>query len=226
MRSTSAPVLVLQHGELGPSGVFGEWAAARGVESVAHPAWREPLPADPAAYAAVVSLGSDDSTRDETIPWIGAELEFLRRAVTADVPVLGLCFGGQALALALDGAVGPSRPVELAWLPVATEAPDVVGPGPWMTWHYECLAPPAGAEILGRLPSGVAAFRQGRHLGTQFHPEATLEMVDSWVEVAPHELEALGVDPAALHADGERHAPASREQALRLFDAWWAGVRG
>src|SRR3954447_15540481 len=103
MRST--PVLILQHGELGPAGVFAEWAAARGVDTAAHPAWREPLPEDPAAYAGVVSLGSDESTRDEAIPWVAAEHDFLRRAVAADVPVLGLCFGGQALALALDGAV-------------------------------------------------------------------------------------------------------------------------
>src|SRR4051812_14948870 len=130
-------VLILQHGDLGPAGVFGEWLAERGVAAQAHAAWRDPLPVDLSGYAAVVSLGSESSARATDVPWVTQEIALLRRAVAADVPVLGLCFGGQALSLALGGGVRTGAVPEVGWIGIDTDAPDVVGPGPWLQWHYE-----------------------------------------------------------------------------------------
>ncbi|HEX6657280.1 MAG TPA: gamma-glutamyl-gamma-aminobutyrate hydrolase family protein [Ilumatobacter sp.] len=61
---------------------------------------------EPGAYDVVVAMGSIRSVYEsERRPWIAHELDFLRRAHAAGVPVLGICFGAQALATAHGGRV-------------------------------------------------------------------------------------------------------------------------
>src|SRR6516164_4003486 len=95
--------LILQHGADGPPARFGDWLGARGLAFEVHPVWEQPPP-DPGEFSFVASLGSERSA-GETDGWVPLEIAMLRDAVAADVPVLGLCFGGQALAVALGGAV-------------------------------------------------------------------------------------------------------------------------
>ena len=61
---------------------------------------------DPTAYDAVMLLGAPWSTYDpEVASWVEPEIEMLRHADRAGVPVLGICFGGQLLATAHGGRV-------------------------------------------------------------------------------------------------------------------------
>ena len=62
-----------------------------------------------ASYSFVASLGSERSATDAATRWVAEEIDLLRAAIAAEVPVLGLCFGGQALSIALGGEVGPRR---------------------------------------------------------------------------------------------------------------------
>ena len=223
MESTSA--LVLQHGRAGPPGVLGEWLDERGIAATVHRANQDPLPEDPRAYAFIASLGSEHSAAAQDPLWIAAEVDFLRAAHDAGVPVLGLCFGGQALALALGGAVGPAPVPEVGWMDVATDDPDVVPPGPWLHFHWEIFRAPPGARVVANSPAGPAAFTAGPHLATQFHPEVTPEIVDEWARLDADRLGELGVDRAELLAEGRRAAPGARAGAFRLFDHWLDGTR-
>jgi GMP synthase-like glutamine amidotransferase len=154
---------------------------------------------------------------------VRAEIDGLREAVQANVPVLGLCFGGQALAVALGGEVAPSPQPEIGWLPVESRDPSVPE-GPWAQYHYEILRLPEGTEELARTPAGPAAFRAGPHLGVQFHPETTPELMSKWVRMDPN-LPAT-VKPEQVDEQGARHGEAAREHAWRLFDSWWTGAQG
>lgn len=223
MASTPA-VLVLQHGPLGPAGVLEDWLRARGIPHEVHHAWRDPLPPDPARYSAVASLGSEHSAAATDPAWVADEVSLLRSAIAQDVPVLGLCFGGQALSVALGGSVDAAPVPEVGWLEIQTDEPDDIPAGPWLQFHWEVFDVPPGATELARSPAGPAAFRHGRHLATQFHPEATPEIVDTWAQVEQR-LEPLGLTPQALLDQGRRHAPAAAEQAHRLFDRWWKRAR-
>lgn len=224
MASTST-VLVLQHGPLGPPGVFEDWLRARGIDFEVHAAWRDPMPPDPAAYAAVATLGSEHSAAATDPAWIAQEIALLRDAIAGDVPVLGLCFGGQALSVALGGSVRPAATPEVGWMPIETDDPEAVPAGPWLQFHWEVFVTPPGADELARTAAGPAAFRHGRHFGTQFHPEATPEIVDSWAHAEPR-LPQVGRTPEELLAEGREHAQAAAEQAHHLFDGWWAAARG
>jgi GMP synthase-like glutamine amidotransferase len=215
------PVLIRQHGETTPPGLLGDWLAQRGLAWEVDSSWLGAASPDPADHEFVVSLGSKHSPRDTHEPAVAAELELLRRAVEHDVPVLGLCFGGQALAAVLGGTVEPAPVPELGWREIETDVPDLVPAGPWLEWHYERFTTPPGADELARTEHAVQAFRLGPHLGVQFHPESTADIVAGWARKDAARVAALGIDDgeALLAAPPERHR-AAREAAFRLFDAF------
>jgi GMP synthase-like glutamine amidotransferase len=176
---------------------------------------------DPGRWDAIVALGSVWSVYDQDRigNWIGAELDFLAEAHRRDIPILGICFGGQALAAALGGVVEPAPRPEVGWHRVESDKPDVVAPGPWMQWHFDRFSVPEGAAELARSDSGPQAFVAGRSLGVQFHPEVTADIVLGWLAGAPPEdLDRPEVDVAAIRVDtAANHEPAGRA-CERLID--------
>ena len=218
--------LVLQHGDKGPPGVLGDWAAARGIELEIHHAQRgAPLPALN-GQAFIASLGSPHNPADVHIPEVAAELAYVEQAIARDIPVLGLCFGGQMLAKALGGEIEKAPHPELGWHAIDSAAPEIVPPGPWLQWHFDRFTVPAGAELLATSAAGPQAFTHGRHLGVQFHPESTIEIVRSWARSDDERVRALGIgDGEALLERGRRHATAAVGAAFDLFDAFWRRTR-
>jgi hypothetical protein len=100
--------------------------------------------------------------------------------------------------------------------------------GPWFQWHFDSFALPEGAQLIADSDVGPQAFAAGRHLGLQFHPEVTVDIMDEWVRVYRHELDADGVDPDALLEETKRRAADSKRMAWQLFDrfAERAGLAG
>jgi GMP synthase-like glutamine amidotransferase len=212
--------IILQHGDLGPPGVFEQWLRARDIPYEVHAVWRDPLP-DVSGAAFLASLGSIHSVTQSDPAWVPAEVEAVREAVADDVPVLGLCFGGQALSLVLGGGVDRLEQTEIGWIPIESLAADELPHGPWLHWHNELLRIPPGATVLGQSPAGPAAFRHGRHLAVQFHPEATPAIVDGWALADPA-LESHGITREELAEQSRRHGETARQAAFVLFDDWWA----
>jgi GMP synthase-like glutamine amidotransferase len=114
-------LLVVEQQPDAPAGLIAEWARERGarVEVLRAPEVGE-WPAPP-ADCAVVAMGSDHSVHASSEPWIAREVGFLRDAHAAGVPVLGVCFGAQALAAALGGSVGRAQRPEIGWIDVEGE---------------------------------------------------------------------------------------------------------
>jgi GMP synthase-like glutamine amidotransferase len=212
------PGLILQHAETGPPGRLGEWATRRAMPFGVHRSWETPPELDPTDYGWVASLGSAESVNATDPAWITTEIDFLGRAVAADVPVLGLCWGGQALSRALGGRVGPAPVAEKGWLAIESREAAIPA-GPWLHYHMEVFTMPAGAVELARSPAGPAAFRIGPHLGLQFHPEADRAIVAGWAAKDPGQTEATR---AALDAEADRWDAGAARLATQLFDRWWA----
>lgn len=211
-------VLFLQHQDDCGPGYLGDRVRELGLPmEVAHLSHGD-RPADPSRYALLVALGSDDSTLDGSVPYLAHERAFLADAVAADVPVLGVCFGAQLLATVLGARVRPLDRPEIGWLDVEALAPDVVGTGPWLVWHLDAFDCPPDAELLASTDIAVQAFRQGPHLGVQFHPEATPESAGAWAAKYADALTAVGVDRSALLAETDRRQAEARERAARLVD--------
>ena len=222
----SATALALQHGEWGPPGVLGAWAQAREIALEIHHADGDvPFP-ELDGQAFVASLGSPHNPTDLHIEEVAAEVAFVEEAARRDIPVLGLCFGGQLLAAVLGGDVEPAPQAEVGWHRIVSSAPDLVPEGPWLQWHYDRFTLPPGAVQLAHSHAGVQAFSHGRHLGVQFHPESTIEIVREWAQGDRERLQGLGIDDGeALLEQGRRHAVAAVAAAFRLFDAFWQRAR-
>jgi len=203
---SALPTLILQHDRDAPAGLLGDWLAERGEVVVARMD-RGERPPDPAGFDRLVTLGSERAADDDEVPWQADEQATLRAADRAGVPILGVCFGAQSLARALGGEVRRAARPELGWVTVGTRAPAVVHDGPWLSWHNDELLVPARAAVLAANESGVQAYRAGRHIGVQFHPEVTPEIVAGW-----------GARPELI-AETERRMAEVRSRAFALFAA-------
>lgn len=225
---SSKPALILQHGEAGSPARLGEWLSERRLPFVVHRIWEGPPP-EVDEFAFVASLGSQYSAAGVEPHWIGWELGALRAAVRSGVPVLGLCFGGQALSVVLGGGVDVLARPEIGWIAVdpvdGSDGSDGSMPtGPWLHYHRELLRVPPGARELARSPAGVAAFAHGPHLGVQFHPEADGALAAVWARRGDTMLAEAGLTREDLAAQSRRYAPAARALAFALFDRWLAGA--
>jgi len=216
--------LIVQHEAPTPPGLVSDWLAQRAASvDVLRIDLEDHVP-DPRDYDLIVSLGSEFPAFDDSVPFIGRETQLIQQAVSADVPFLGLCFGGQLMARVLGGRSFRADRSEIGWLPVRTNDPELVGEGPWFQWHFDSFTLPPGARLIAETDIGPQAYLIGRSLGLQFHPEVTPEIMAAWVGAYRHELDTEGVDPDALLEETRRRAATARANAERLLNAYLDSV--
>lgn len=215
---TSIEILVLEHEREVPAALFGDWAEERGhiLRTVSAPEL-ERWP-DPQAYDAVVSLGSDRSVTGASERWIAREIELLRRAHDSGVPVLGICFGAQALSTALGGQVSRGARIALDWTTLETHERELISPGPWLRWHEDVLTVPPGAREVARAGAVPLAFVHGTSIGVQFHPEVDAALAHAWIEESQRKLLETAIDQADLRRQVALAAPGACARARELFD--------
>ena len=131
------------------------------------------------AHQAVILSGGPASVYDEGAPLPPAAL------LEAGLPVLGICYGMQAMALLLGGKVEPSSHREYGRAEVALEGTDLLFEGVhpdtstgcvtvWMSHGDTVLAPPPGFRSLATTrnsPVAAMAAPERRLYAVQFHPE-------------------------------------------------------
>ncbi len=201
------------------------WALGRGIDlRTADAAVDAELP-EPLHGEIVAVLGSAQAAYDETKPWIARERAWIRGLLAVSTPILGVCFGGQQLSRALGGAVTRGPYSEFGWTDIVPSPghDSVVGAGPWFSFHDDVFTVPDGAVELARSPLGPQAFRTGRSLAVQFHPEFTPAMLPGWLDERQKQLKERGgpeLDRAAVAEATERLAPAAKKAAYRLFDSF------
>jgi GMP synthase-like glutamine amidotransferase len=205
-------VLFVKQDHASPSGFVGSAFTDLGYdvsEFTVVPASRFESPAvtavfpDPGGYDAIVFFGAVWSVYDEATigSWIGDEIAFARSAMSDGVPLLGICFGGQMLAAALGGSVTRAPAPEIGWTVVDSHDPALIDAGPWFQWHFDRFSLPVSVPVVARTALAQQAFRAGRTLGLQFHPELTCSVLECWLDTGgAAQLAAVGVDAAALMA--------------------------
>lgn len=223
MSSDELRALVLQPQDTAPTGLLEGWARDRDIalEVVSTQGGAFPA-ADPGEWAFAIVLGSSGSLALDTPAWAQDVLDWLRAADAVCLPVLGICFGAQALAAALGGSVHRLPTPEIGWVQVTTADADRVPAGPWMSWHEDALTPPPLAYELASNAFGTQAFCLRRHLAVQFHPEATAAIVEGWASFPGSRLPETGQTVEDLMAQWAEHGEAAAARAARLFDGFAA----
>ena len=156
-------------------------------------AWERPSPRPLEEYDAVLVFGgSMHADQDDRHPWLIEENSFIQGLLERQVPMLGVCLGIQLFAKAEGAAVYPlADGPEIGWFPVELTAAAAGDPlfarlparFDAFGWHYYTYDLPERAEELGRSARCNQALRLGENAwGVQFHPEVTLEIVESWLD--------------------------------------------
>jgi GMP synthase-like glutamine amidotransferase len=214
-------VVVVRHHEEDSAGFIGEAFEARGAELSVSLIPKDDLPALDGVDHVVV-LGAVWAVYDDSPAraWVADELAWLRQADEAGVPVLGICFGGQALAAALGGRVEAAPRKEIGWRVIDSLDEELVPRGPWLEFHGDRFFPPAQATELARNEVGAQAFSLRQHLGVQFHPEPDGALLARWLDAGGRaEAEQEGTDPDRFLAETYAQEPAARRRAGTLVAA-------
>lgn len=132
----------------------------------------------------LVVMGGPMSVNDEDeFPWLVAEKKFIREAIGAGKPVLGICLGAQLIASAMGARIYRNPVKEIGWLPIHgisssdTSLFQFPPSARVFHWHGETFDVPSGATLLAQ-SDGCAnqAFQLGPSvIGLQFHLETTAE---------------------------------------------------
>jgi GMP synthase-like glutamine amidotransferase len=212
-------VVVIRHHDIDSAGFIAEAFGAQGAQLHVHLVPDDgPFPhLDGVDH--IVVLGAANSVNDQgpASVWIAAELAWLRRADQSGVPILGICFGAQALCAAFGGRVEAMERHEVGWRLTELTEDSPIEPGPWLEFHGDrCLLPPQ-AQVLANTDLAVQAFQIGPHLGVQFHPEVDGPQLKRWLDaLGSRDAEEAGVDPDQFLTDTIREEPAARARAGRL----------
>jgi GMP synthase (glutamine-hydrolysing) len=230
------PVAVIVNDEMLPgAGWVGRVLDRRGIpwRTVLGHA-RETQRLDVSELGGVVVTGGRQHAWDESEhPQLRDERLLFAAAAERGVPALGLCLGGQIMARALGGEAMPGERGEFGWtdiepLPAAADdplmSPALAAPPRVYQYHLDVFTLPPGAVALARTDaSPVQAFRYGKSLGVQFHPECDLKTFELWHGNFPDSFTHVGVDGEAAHAEARERETADLF-AVRLIDAWAAQV--
>ena len=233
------PILVIEHeSDAGLARLERSLIDAAGAIEVRRPYLGDPLPERAAdGYRALLVLGGAMAAwEDDVAPWLPQTRRLLADAVRADLPTLGICLGGQLLALACGGSVErgadglevgiqPIHVLDAAWQDeFLGGALHRLSNGSQQT---ELTVPQYHQDAVTRLPDDAIllatgerypyqAFRVGsRAWGLQYHPEVSDVDFAFWVNSSVPALTAGGHDPERLLTQ----VGAASEELQRVADS-------
>ena len=175
---------VLQHVPFEGPGSMAPWLAAQGFTiSFTRLFEADTLPSLQDVELLII-MGGPMSVHDEdAYPWLIPEKAFVRHAVEAGLPVLGVCLGAQLIADAMGGRVYSGPEKEIGWFPVHGVGPASESAFRFPAevevfhWHGETFdLPPDAVRLAGSAGCLNQAFQLGRSvMALQFHLETTPE---------------------------------------------------
>ena len=214
----------LKHVPFEGPGAFATALTARGVSLERYLVPQDGLPKD--AGDVLVVMGGPMSVNDSN-GWIAEETAFIRSALHAGKPVIGVCLGSQFMAKALGAIVRSGKALEIGMTPVRL-TPEAKHDPVFNTlpesfdvfeWHGEVFdlpkdcVPLAGSDI-----APLQAFRYAaRAYGLLFHLEMEQAGIDSLCQECAPDLTKARLTARDVKAAATPHLPTLHQFADRLI---------
>ena len=215
----------LKHVPFEGPGAFATALTARGVSLERYLVPKDGLPKD--AGDVLIVMGGPMSVNDSD-GWIAEEVAFIRSALLAGKPVIGVCLGSQFMAKSLGATVRPGKALEIGMTPVRLTAEakhdPVFSTAPEsfevFEWHGEVFdlpkdcVPLAGSDI-----APLQAFRcAARAYGLLFHLEMEESGIESLCRECAPDLTKTRLTAQHVKAAALPHLPQLHQIADRLID--------
>ena len=225
------PVVVIQNCEIESPGTIGAWLRERKIPfNVVRSFAGERIPS-PDEFGVLIVLGTPTSVTDyRKHDFLVNLFSVITQTIRREMPILGICFGGQILAHALGARVQANKAKEIGALPVKltdTGAADPLFAGfnrefTAFQWHGDTFRIPFGADWLAQSDDCKnQAFRKGNLVGLQFHLEADPSEVPLWCDAYAKELTEEGKTKAEVVSGYEATAKQSQALGFKLLDNYF-----
>lgn len=198
------------------------------------PEWRyrsfrvcdDQFPEDLSGSDGLILTGSPASVNSDA-PWVARLQALIRDAAAQDIPMFGACFGHQAIATALSGAVGYNPQ---GWV-LGVAQTTATAPAEWMQTttlsprlhaaHKEQVTTlPSGARILGTARDVAVGHMAigNRIFSTQYHPEITHDFMCELIEEMTGEVDAQVLETARASMELRAQNTVIADWIVRFFD--------
>lgn len=183
-------------------------------------------------FDALIVMGGPMGVYDEDqYPWLKAEKEFIREAITAGKKVLGICLGAQLIACVLGAPVTRNTHREIGWFPLQIDESAKDHPVAKILsayekvfhWHGDTFAIPAQAQLLA---SSQACAHQAYAIGNQvygfqFHLETTETSASALIQNCPEDLDnSIYVQNADEIMRDKKNFAAINDAMSAVFAQW------
>ena len=234
------PILFVRCDDADTSGLAPDAVRAAGADVLA---WESRDPEadrpDLADVDGVVLFGSTYNVEHaEQQPFIKEVRELALDAMDRGTPFLGVCFGAQVLAWALDAEVGKAPAREVGFEPMHPEPATETDPllthyrdGDMVfQWHMDTFELPAGATLLATGDRvRHQAFRVGeRTWGVQWHFEVDRPELEHWLDTFSAEWDLKtewGKSTDDVRAEADAFLAAHQDKGREIFSRFVGVVR-
>lgn len=216
--------ICLQHVPFEGPGAFAASLTKRGVSLEHYLVPKDGLPKDPGDL--LIVMGGPMSVNDSN-SWIAEETDFIRSALHAGKPVIGVCLGSQFMAKALGATVRPGKALEVGLTPIRLTAEAKHDPAfrtmpesfEVFEWHGEIFDLPKDCvPLAGSAIAPLQAFRYGTWAyGLLFHLEMEPSGIDSLCRECAPDLIKARVTAQEVKVAATPHLPTLHHFADRLI---------
>jgi GMP synthase-like glutamine amidotransferase len=213
----------LKHVPFEGPGAFATALTERGVSLERYLVPQDGLPKD--AGNLLIVMGGPMSVNDPD-QWIVEETSFIRSALHAGTPVIGVCLGSQFMAKALGATVRSGKALEIGMTPVRLTAEAKQDPVfstlpesfEVFEWHGEVFdLPKDSVPLAGSDIAPLQAFRYGvRAYGLLFHVEMEENGIESLCRECAPDLTKARLTANHVKAAALPHLPQLHQMADRL----------
>ncbi len=226
-------VLIVCHHRKEDIGTFEEVLRERGFTLDIILGHEDKLPnIEPSAHDLTIIMGGAMGVYEaDEHPYLYSEIEYIKKRIEVNKPLLGICLGGQLIAKALGGEVYKGKQGrETGWREIHVTDAGKKSPVHYLDatqtkmtqGHQDTFDLPDGAVLLATSEQYQnQAFSYGdKTLGFQYHPEMDEERMNVWLNEKNDFLTTDDMPKDQIAKDTKIYADKLKLQTAKFFNAW------